>query len=97
MASFNAIIPLILCVCLMVGSVSAQLSSTFYDTTCPNVSSVVHGVVEQALQNDDRAGAKLIRLHFHDCFVDVSCSIFNFWTTQINSTRYYNNTLNYIK
>lgn len=70
MASFNAIIPLILCVCLMVGSVSAQLSSTFYDTTCPNVSSVVHGVVEQALQNDDRAGAKLIRLHFHDCFVD---------------------------
>lgn len=74
MASFKAIIPLVLC--FMVVSVSAQLSSTFYDTTCPNVSSIVHGVVQNALQSDDRAGAKLIRLHFHDCFVDVSCSNF---------------------
>lgn len=61
----------VVCVCLMVGSVSAQLSSTFYDTSCPNVSSIVHGVIQQALTSDDRAGAKLIRLHFHDCFVDV--------------------------
>ncbi|XP_022986055.1 peroxidase 2-like [Cucurbita maxima] len=70
MASFKAFMPFLFVVCLMVGSVSAQLSSTFYDTTCPNVSSIVRGVVEQALRSDDRAGAKLIRLHFHDCFVD---------------------------
>ncbi|XP_062171845.1 peroxidase 15-like [Alnus glutinosa] len=49
---------------------NAQLSSTFYATTCPNVSAVVRGVIEQAAQNDVRIGAKLIRLHFHDCFVD---------------------------
>lgn len=72
MASLNAItVPLVLCLCLMVGCATAQLSSTFYDSTCPNVSSIVHGVVQQALRGDDRAGAKLIRLHFHDCFVDV--------------------------
>ncbi|KAF5447960.1 hypothetical protein F2P56_033470 [Juglans regia] len=49
---------------------NAQLSTTFYDYTCSNVSSVVRGVVERAAQNDVRIGAKLIRLHFHDCFVD---------------------------
>ncbi|KAG6632606.1 hypothetical protein I3843_13G148800 [Carya illinoinensis] len=49
---------------------NAQLSATFYDSTCSNVSSVVRGVVERAAQNDVRIGAKLIRLHFHDCFVD---------------------------
>ncbi|KAH7838916.1 hypothetical protein Vadar_032665 [Vaccinium darrowii] len=49
---------------------NAQLSATFYANTCPNVSSVVHSILEQAQQNDVRIGAKLIRLHFHDCFVD---------------------------
>lgn len=53
------------------GASKAQLSSTFYDTTCPNASSVVRGVIQQAAQRDVRIGAKLIRLHFHDCFVDV--------------------------
>lgn len=55
-------------------SSTAQLSGTFYDSTCPNVSNIVRGVLEQAAQNDVRIGAKLIRLHFHDCFVDVSLS-----------------------
>ncbi|KAA0040046.1 peroxidase 2-like [Cucumis melo var. makuwa] len=68
-ASFKAIISLVLCL-MMAVSVRSQLSSTFYDTTCPNVSSIVRGVMQQALQSDDRAGAKIIRLHFHDCFVD---------------------------
>ncbi|CAK9169956.1 unnamed protein product [Ilex paraguariensis] len=49
---------------------NAQLNSTFYSNTCPNVSSIVRGVVQQALQSDPRIGASLIRLHFHDCFVD---------------------------
>jgi peroxidase len=53
------------------GISDAQLSPTFYASTCPNVSSIVRGVVEQAARNDVRLGAKLIRMHFHDCFVDV--------------------------
>ncbi|XP_031492508.2 peroxidase A2-like [Nymphaea colorata] len=48
---------------------NAQLSATFYQTTCPNVTSVVSSVIQQALQSDARIGASLIRLHFHDCFV----------------------------
>jgi peroxidase len=50
---------------------TGQLSPTFYDETCPNVSSIVRGIIEEALQTDARIGASLIRLHFHDCFVNV--------------------------
>nr|DAD42188.1 TPA_asm: hypothetical protein HUJ06_000418 [Nelumbo nucifera] len=49
---------------------SAQLNATFYSISCPNVSSIVRGVIQQALQSDARNGASLIRLHFHDCFVN---------------------------
>ncbi|GFZ18223.1 peroxidase 2 [Actinidia rufa] len=52
------------------GSVNAQLSAKFYDNKCPNASSVARGVLEQARRSDARIGAKLIRLHFHDCFVN---------------------------
>ncbi|PIA53513.1 hypothetical protein AQUCO_00900240v1 [Aquilegia coerulea] len=54
----------------MFGVSNAQLNSTFYANTCPNISSIVRGVVQQALQSDARIGASLIRLHFHDCFVN---------------------------
>ncbi|KAG2405721.1 Peroxidase 53 [Vigna angularis] len=53
---------------------NAQLSSTFYSTTCPNVSSIVRSVIQQALQSDTRIAASLTRLHFHDCFVNVHIS-----------------------
>ncbi|KAF1892067.1 hypothetical protein Lal_00036421 [Lupinus albus] len=49
---------------------NAQLSSTFYSNTCPNVSSIVSNVIQQALQSDTRITASLTRLHFHDCFVN---------------------------
>lgn len=49
----------------------AQLTTTFYSSTCPNVSNIVTTVIQQALRSDPRIGASLIRLHFHDCFVQV--------------------------
>ncbi|KAH9314534.1 hypothetical protein KI387_023161 [Taxus chinensis] len=61
-----------------------QLSSTFYDTSCPNLLSTVKSAVKQAVATEKRMGASLLRLHFHDCFVngcdasillDDSCSI----------------------
>jgi peroxidase len=62
----------LLCAFLLGGSLShGQLSLSFYDETCPNVSSIVRGIIEEALQTDARIGASLIRLHFHDCFVNV--------------------------
>ncbi|RVX12925.1 Lignin-forming anionic peroxidase [Vitis vinifera] len=54
----------------VLGGSNAQLSATFYDTSCPNISSIVQGIIEQAQNSDVRINAKLIRLHFHDCFVD---------------------------
>lgn len=48
-----------------------KLSPTFYAFTCPNVIHVVRDVMEQIQRRDVRAGAKIIRLHFHDCFVNV--------------------------
>ncbi|GMN66017.1 hypothetical protein TIFTF001_035081 [Ficus carica] len=50
--------------------VFAQLTPTFYHETCPNATSIVLGIVEEALQTDPRIAASLVRLHFHDCFVD---------------------------
>lgn len=69
-SSFTVVIALVLA--LLFGGSNAQLSATFYSTTCPNVSSIVRGVVQNALRSDARIGASLIRLHFHDCFVDVN-------------------------
>ncbi|KAL9373805.1 hypothetical protein Peur_033425 [Populus x canadensis] len=55
---------------MMLPQSKAQLNATFYANTCPNVSSIVSNVVQQAFQSDSRIGASLIRLHFHDCFVN---------------------------
>lgn len=56
---------------------NAQLSPTFYRTTCPNLFNIVFQVIFQASTTDPRIGASLLRLHFHDCFVQVRhCSYF---------------------
>ncbi|KAK7264117.1 hypothetical protein RJT34_31721 [Clitoria ternatea] len=47
----------------------AQLSSTFYDNTCPNALSTIRTVIRSAVSKERRMAASLIRLHFHDCFV----------------------------
>ncbi|KAJ8471170.1 hypothetical protein OPV22_025513 [Ensete ventricosum] len=47
-----------------------KLSSTFYASSCSNVSAVVRNVVQQAQNSDVRIVASLLRLHFHDCFVN---------------------------
>nr|GMD42190.1 peroxidase A2-like [Ipomoea batatas] len=54
----------------LLSQTNGQLSSSFYSTTCPNVSTVVRTVIQQSLVNDPRITASLIRLHFHDCFVN---------------------------
>ncbi|KAJ4710292.1 Peroxidase [Melia azedarach] len=46
-----------------------QLSSTFYDTTCPNASNIIRTGIWTAISSESRMAASLIRLHFHDCFV----------------------------
>mgnify|MGYP000863961848 CR=1 FL=1 len=50
------------------------LSSAFYDESCPSAYDVVRRVIQDARVSDPRIPASLIRLHFHDCFVNVSTS-----------------------
>ncbi|XP_047956292.1 lignin-forming anionic peroxidase-like [Salvia hispanica] len=54
---------------LLIVPSDAQLSSTFYDDTCPNALSTIRASIRQAVNNEQRMAASLIRLHFHDCFV----------------------------
>jgi len=51
---------------------TAQLSSTFYDTSCPKALATIKSTVTAAVNNEERMGASLLRLHFHDCFVDAN-------------------------
>ncbi|GLJ14596.1 hypothetical protein SUGI_1445950 [Cryptomeria japonica] len=64
--SFLACITLVSCSI----AVNGQLTSTFYSTSCPNLLSTVKSAVKQAVANEKRMGASLLRLHFHDCFVN---------------------------
>ncbi|KAL7587052.1 hypothetical protein Lser_V15G39720 [Lactuca serriola] len=47
----------------------AQLSTTFYDDTCPNALTTIRSSINAAVTSESRMAASLIRLHFHDCFV----------------------------
>ncbi|XAR72874.1 Peroxidase [Bertholletia excelsa] len=47
-----------------------QLDYNFYDWSCPRLPMIVRFGVWAALKNDPRMAASLLRLHFHDCFVN---------------------------
>ena len=55
---------------LLIGSSSAQLSENFYDSKCPKVFYAVKSVLQSALAKEPRQGASIVRLFFHDCFVN---------------------------
>ncbi|KAG8370883.1 hypothetical protein BUALT_Bualt13G0029800 [Buddleja alternifolia] len=65
MKKFVIITFLMLCVV-----VRSQLSADFYSKSCPNLLSVVRREVRNAIKLEMRMAASLLRLHFHDCFVD---------------------------
>ncbi|GMY08348.1 peroxidase P7-like [Fagus crenata] len=68
-SSFIAIVTLALLLFFM-GSVNAQLSTNFYSSSCPNLFSTVKSTVQSAISKEARMGASLLRLFFHDCFVN---------------------------
>lgn len=51
---------------------SAELTSDYYDQSCPSLFSIIEQQVQTAVANEARMAASLVRLHFHDCFVQVS-------------------------
>ncbi|XP_039138611.1 lignin-forming anionic peroxidase-like [Dioscorea cayenensis subsp. rotundata] len=47
----------------------AQLTPTFYEKSCPAALKTIRKAVRTAIAKERRMAASLIRLHFHDCFV----------------------------
>lgn len=72
-SSFIAMLTFALLI-LFMGTTSAQLSTNFYSKSCPRLFSTVRSTVQSAIKNEARMGASLLRLFFHDCFVNVNIS-----------------------
>ncbi|EOA23214.1 hypothetical protein CARUB_v10019462mg [Capsella rubella] len=58
------------CFILYASFSDAQLTHTFYDNSCPNVTNIVRDTIVNELRSDPRIAASILRLHFHDCFVN---------------------------
>ncbi|EMS66985.1 Peroxidase 4 [Triticum urartu] len=59
----------VLLVVMAAGGASAQLSTGFYSSSCPGALGAVASVVQSAVAKEPRMGASILRLFFHDCFV----------------------------
>lgn len=55
--------------------VEGQLMVGFYGETCPQAEPIVRNVVREAILSDTNMAPVLLRLHFHDCFVEVLFSL----------------------
>ncbi|RCV13760.1 hypothetical protein SEVIR_2G382500v4 [Setaria viridis] len=53
----------------VVAAARAQLSPTFYASSCPAALVTIKTAVRAAVLLDRRTAGSLLRLHFHDCFV----------------------------
>lgn len=65
--------------CVLFGFVcfsNAQLSSNYYGASCPNLKTIVGNAMKEAVNREARLGASVLRLFFHDCFVNVSSIFF---------------------
>ncbi|GMJ02130.1 PEROXIDASE40 [Hibiscus trionum] len=75
---------LILCLCMImlsinvahamnetcIDDISIVLQIDLYRNSCPEAESIIFSHVENAVSQDSRMAASLLRLHFHDCFVN---------------------------
>ncbi|XP_020089998.1 peroxidase 17 [Ananas comosus] len=49
---------------------AAHLRPGYYSSTCPGAESTVRGVIRRAMARERRSAASVMRLQFHDCFVN---------------------------
>lgn len=59
---------------VVVVSVDADQLSTNYYATCPKALTIIRNTVANVVTKDQRMAASLLRLHFHDCFVNACFS-----------------------
>ncbi|XP_010041552.2 peroxidase P7-like [Eucalyptus grandis] len=67
---FVALFTLSCTLLLLMGCSDAQLSPDFYSKSCPDAFTGVKSQVESAVSKEPGIGASLLRLFFHDCFVN---------------------------
>ncbi|KAK8691372.1 hypothetical protein V6N13_074883 [Hibiscus sabdariffa] len=61
---------ILLVVLLFSSAANAQLSANFYANSCPNLQTIVRNAMTRAVNRETRIGASILRLFFHDCFVN---------------------------
>ena len=66
------LICLLVFLCVSVES-EAQLQMGFYRTSCGMAEFIVKDEVRKGFIRDKGVAPGLVRLHFHDCFVRVTC------------------------
>lgn len=49
----------------------ASLTNDYYAEVCPQALPTIKRAVSAAVRKERRMGASILRLHFHDCFVNV--------------------------
>ncbi|OAY46366.1 peroxidase P7 [Manihot esculenta] len=69
MASYNLLLFFLVAACAFAVA-NGKLSPDYYSSMCPKASSIVQKGVVAAIKKETRMGASLLRLHFHDCFVN---------------------------
>ncbi|THU49961.1 hypothetical protein C4D60_Mb06t15080 [Musa balbisiana] len=72
MASFirRQVILTLFSAALVLCTAMAQLSPAFYASTCPSLPRIVRSTMAQAVNREPRMAASILRLFFHDCFVN---------------------------
>lgn len=62
---------MLMMIMVMSGKGEAQLSESFYNSSCPNVESIVHRAVAKKANQTFVTIPGTLRLFFHDCFCQV--------------------------
>lgn len=65
---------MVLVVTLVGARVGESLSLDYYAFRCPFAEAIIRDTVNRAIQRDPTIAAALLRMHFHDCFVEVYTS-----------------------
>ncbi|EXB29014.1 Peroxidase 59 [Morus notabilis] len=68
--NFSSLVVIIIIIGMCSVTARSQLTTDFYYKTCPKLGMIVRKGLFNALKTEMRMAASLIRLHFHDCFVN---------------------------
>jgi len=67
------LVVIVVSICIGSGSGRADALTTLtkdhYKQTCPNVETVIRDTIRNATQFDPKIPARILRMHFHDCFI----------------------------